>query len=74
MTRVPITDDVVSQLADLLDSGELEQPTNWMGAQFLAQDFGHEELATFVFEADAATYYEALSRAAKEADADVPLP
>lgn len=74
MTRVAITDDVVSQLADLLDSGELEQPTNWMGAQFLAQDFGFEELATFVFEADAATYYEALSRAAKEADADVAMP
>ena len=74
MTRVDITETVVAQLAEILDSGELEQPTNWMGTQFLAQDFGFEELATFVFEADAATYYEALSRAAKEADADVPMP
>ncbi|MFB6119038.1 hypothetical protein [Halosegnis sp.] len=72
--RVEITDTVVEQLADVLDSGQLEQPTNWMGAQFLAQDFGFDELARFVVEADAATYYEALTRAADRADADVPLP
>jgi len=73
MTRVDITDDVITQLAALLDSGELDQPTNWMGAQFLAQDFGFDALAQFVFEADAATYYEALTRATERADADVPL-
>ncbi|MDZ7746311.1 MAG: hypothetical protein U5K28_07290 [Halobacteriales archaeon] len=74
MTRVDITEDVVSQLAELLDSGELDQPTNWMGAQFLAQDFGFDELATFVFEADAATYYEALRRAETQAETDIELP
>ena len=74
MTRVQITDTTVAQLAELLESGRLDEPTNWMGAQFLAQDFGFDELATFVFEADAATYYEALERAAERADADVPLP
>ena len=74
MTRVQITDTTVAQLAELLESGQLDEPTNWMGAQFLAQDFGFDELATFVFEADAATYYEALERAADRADVDVPLP
>lgn len=74
MTRVDITETVVAQLAEILDSGELEQPTNWMGTQFLAQDFGFEELATFVFEADAATYYEAVQRAEKQAETDIELP
>ena len=45
-----------------------------MGTQFLAQDFGFEELATFVFEADAATYYEAVRRAEKQAETDIELP
>lgn len=74
MVRVEITDVVVEQLAEVLESGELERPTNWMGAQFAAQDFGFEELATFIYEADAATYYEAVSQAAKQTDADVELP
>ncbi len=74
MTRVEITEEIVGQLAKVLESGELEQPTNWMGAQFLAQDFGFDALARFVVEADAATYYEALTKAADEADADVALP
>lgn len=74
MTRVDITETVVAQLAELLDSGELDQPTNWMGTQFLAQDFGFEELATFVFEADAATYYEAVQRAEKQAEINIELP
>ena len=63
MTRVQITDTTVAQLAELLESGQLDEPTNWMGAQFLARDFGFDELARFVVEADAATYYEALQRA-----------
>ncbi|PSQ30129.1 hypothetical protein BRD16_07890 [Halobacteriales archaeon SW_6_65_46] len=74
MTRIDITETVVAQLAELLDSGEIDQPTNWMGTQFLAQDFGFDELATFVFEADAATYYEAVRRAAQRAETDVELP
>ena len=63
MTRVPITDDVVAQLRDVLDSGALDDEHNWMGAGFVARDLGHDELARFVTQADAATYYEALQRA-----------
>lgn len=62
MTRVPITDDVVAQLAEVLESGELDHAYNYMAAGFVAQDLGHEELARFVYEADAATYYEAVQR------------
>jgi len=39
-----------------------------MAAQFAAQDLGHEELATFIYEADAATYYEAVERAQKDGE------
>ena len=63
MTRVPITDDVVEQLRDVLDEDVLDDEHNYMGAQFAAQDLGHEELAQFVHEADAATYHEALQQA-----------
>lgn len=63
MTRVAITDDVVEQLRDVLDADVLDDEHNYMGAQFAAQDLGHEELAEFVYEADAATYHEALQRA-----------
>ena len=63
MTRVPITDDVVEQLREVLDADVLDDEFNYMGAQFAAQDMGHEELAEFVYEADAATYYEAVQRA-----------
>jgi hypothetical protein len=66
VTRVPVTETVVEQLRAVLDSGRLDDPHNWMAAQFAAQDLGHEELATFVFEADAATYYEAVERAQKD--------
>jgi hypothetical protein len=69
MTRVQITDDVVEQLADVIASGALDDEHNWMGAQFASQDLGHEELAGFIYEADAATYYEALQRAKEHAEA-----
>lgn len=72
--RVEITDEVVGQLAALLDADAVEQPVDRTAVQFAAQDAGSEALATFVFEADAATYYEALQRAAERADADVDLP
>ena len=76
MERTPISDAVVTQLRDVLDSGLLDDEHNWMGAGFAAQDLGHEELARFVHLADASTYYEALQRAKRldsedtEADAD----
>lgn len=63
MTRVPITDEVVDQLADVLEAGALDDAHNYVGAQFAARDRGHEALAAFIHEADAATYYEALQRA-----------
>ena len=63
MTRVQFTDDVVEQLRDVLESGALDDEYNWMGAQFLAQDLDHDELATFIARADAATYHEALQAA-----------
>ena len=71
--RVDITDTVVEQLREVLESDELDDPANYMGAQFAAQDFGFEELAQFVYEADAATYYEAVRQAAKRSDAEIPL-
>lgn len=66
MTRVPITDDVIAQLRDVLEADVLDDEHNYMGARFAAQNLGHEELARFVTEADAATYYEALQRAKDE--------
>ncbi len=63
MSRVPITDVVVEQLGDVLEADLLDDDHNYMGAQFAAQDLGHEELAQFIYEADASTYYEALQRA-----------
>jgi hypothetical protein len=63
MTRVQITDAVVEQLRDVIEADLLDDEHNYMGAGFAAQDLGHDELATFVHEADAATYHEALERA-----------
>jgi hypothetical protein len=70
MTRVPITDAVVEQLEDVLEADLLDDEHNYMGAGFAAQDLGHEELAQFVYEADAATYHEALERARERREAD----
>ena len=70
MTRVDITDEVVRQLRDVLETGDLDHEYNYMGARFAALDLGHEELAAFVREADAATYYEALQRAKRLERAD----
>ena len=71
MSRVPVTDDVVEQLRDVLEADLLDNELNHMGMGFAAQDLGHEELAQFVHEADAATYYEALERARERSDADL---
>ena len=62
MTRVEVTDEVVRQLREVLDADVLDDEYNYMGARFAAMDLGHDELAAFVREADAATYYEALQR------------
>jgi hypothetical protein len=63
MTRVPITNAVVEQLQDVIEADLLDDEHNYMGAGFAAQDLGHDELAVFVHEADAATYHEALEQA-----------
>lgn len=65
--RVPITEDIVEQLRAVLETGEIEDPVNWMAVQGIAWDKGYDELQTFIVEADAATYYEALE-AARAAD------
>ena len=62
MTRVEVTDEVVRQLREVLDADLLEDEHNYIGARFAAMDLGHDELAEFIREADAATYYEALQR------------
>ena len=62
MTRVEVTDEVVRQLREVLDADLLDDEHNYVGARFAAMDLGHDELAAFVREADAATYYEALQR------------
>ena len=62
MTRVEVTDEVVRQLREVLDADVLDDEHNYVGARFAAMDLGHDELAEFVREADAATYYEALQR------------
>ena len=62
MTRVEVTDVVVRQLREVLDADLLDDEHNYVGARFAAMDLGHDELAEFVREADAATYYEALQR------------
>lgn len=62
MTRVDVTDEVVRQLREVLDADLLDDEHNYVGARFAAMDLGHDELAEFVREADAATYYEALQR------------
>jgi len=63
VTRVTVTDTVVRQLRDVLEADAVDHEHNYMGARFAAMDLGHDELAAFVREADAATYYEALQRA-----------
>jgi hypothetical protein len=62
VTRVDVTDEVVRQLREVLDADLLDDEHNYVGARFAAMDLGHDELAAFVREADAATYYEALQR------------
>lgn len=72
--RVDITDDVVEQLGDILTAAEIDDPVNWMAVRFAALDAGHDELARFIREADAATYYEALQRAGQREGVDVERP
>lgn len=74
MSREPITETVLEQLAAVLETGRVDRPVNWMAVQGVAHEEGHEELASFVAAADAVTFYEAVRAAADRADADVDVP
>jgi hypothetical protein len=66
VTRVPITDEVREQLAEALASEEVDHPLNRGAVQYAAWELDHDALATFVGEADASTYYEALRQVGVE--------
>ncbi|MEF8789493.1 MAG: hypothetical protein V5A61_05160 [Haloarculaceae archaeon] len=63
MAREPITDDVVAQLRTAIATGEIEDPVNRFEVGALAQRRELSELARFIVDADASTYYEAVVRA-----------
>ena len=60
MSRVPITETVLDQLREVVDSGQIDDPVARYDVQALAFDRGHDELVEFVASADASTYYEAV--------------
>lgn len=60
MTRVPITEPVLDQLATVLASEDVPDPNNRFAVRAAAMNAGHEELATFIGEADAVRYTRAL--------------
>ena len=62
MARVPITDAVLDQRRDVVDSEQIADPVARYDVQALAFDRGHDELVEFIASADASTYYEAVSQ------------
>jgi predicted short-subunit dehydrogenase-like oxidoreductase (DUF2520 family) len=66
MTREPITETVVEQLREILESGQIEDPVARYDVQALAHRRELTELATFIVDADASTYYEAVIEALGE--------
>jgi hypothetical protein len=66
VTRTPITDEVVAQLDEALGHEEVDHPLNRGAVQYAAWQLDLETLATFIGEADASTYYEALKQAGIE--------
>jgi acyl-CoA reductase-like NAD-dependent aldehyde dehydrogenase len=71
MAREPITDAVVSQLREAIATGEVDDPVNRFEVGALAQRRELSELARFIVDADAATYYEAVVRARESDGADI---
>ena len=63
MSREPITDAVVAQLREVIEAGEVEDPVNRYEVGALAQRRELSELARFIIDADASTYYEAVVQA-----------
>lgn len=66
--REPVTDEVVEQLREVLATDRVDDPVNWMAVQMVAHERELTDLARFVVDADAATYYEALQRAEEETE------
>lgn len=66
--REPVTDDIVEQLRQVLETDRVDDPINWMAVQMVAHERELTELAQFVVDADAATYYEALQQAKEETE------
>lgn len=63
MVREPITDTVITQLRAVIDTGEVDDPVNRFEVQALAHRREFSELARFIVNADASTYYEAVVQA-----------
>ena len=63
MPREPITDAVVAQLREVIETDEVEDPVNRYEVGALAQRRELSELARFIIDADASTYYEAVVQA-----------
>jgi hypothetical protein len=74
VSRTEITEEVVDQLVEVVETDRVDRPVNWMGVQGVAHERGLDALVGFVVEADATTYYEALRQAADRTDADVEVP
>jgi len=70
MPREPVTDAVVSQLRAVIDTGEVDDPVNRFEVQALAHRRELSELARFIVDADAATYYEAVVQARERSGTD----
>lgn len=70
MAREPITDAVVSQLREVIATGEVDDPVNRFEVGALAQRQDLSELARFIVDADASTYYEAVVQAREGDEAD----
>lgn len=63
MSRVEITENVVTALRDALEHESVDHPLNRGAVQHAAWDRELDVLAEFIASADASTYYEALRRA-----------
>lgn len=62
MARVPITDAVLDQLRDVVESDQIADPIARYDVQAMAFDQDHGDLVEFIASADASTYYEAVSQ------------
>jgi hypothetical protein len=66
MPRTKITEPVIEQLREVIESGEVEDPVDRYSVQAVAHRNESTELARFIVDADASTYYEAVVEALGE--------